>query len=117
MVKPFKKNINSLTVKNKYYRKVLFTTNELQLVLMCLESGEEIGMESHLSTTQFIRVEEGSGYAIVSGKKYRLKDDDAIVIPSRSRHNIVAGKEGMKLYTIYSPPEHAPNTKEKYKIE
>jgi mannose-6-phosphate isomerase-like protein (cupin superfamily) len=79
---------------------------------MSIPSGEEIGFEKHTNTTQFIRIESGKGIAIVSGKKYLLKDGDAIIIPPNTKHNIIAtSNDPLKLYTIYSPPEHPKNLK------
>jgi mannose-6-phosphate isomerase-like protein (cupin superfamily) len=106
----FKANIEKLTLNNRYYRKVLHTTPQQQLVLMNLKPHEEIGMEKHSYITQFIRVEDGTGKAIINKREYRLKDGDALVIPPNTTHNIIAGKIGLKLYTIYSPPEHDSNT-------
>ena len=111
----FKGNIEKLTINNRFYRKVVNTTKQSQLVLMNLSPGQDIGAEIHSSTTQFIRVEEGTGRAIIGSKTYNLKDGDAVVIPSGKRHNIIAGRNGLKLYTIYSPAEHSPNTIEKVK--
>lgn len=105
-MKVYKANIERATIKNTFYRKVLFTTPQTQLVLMSIPTGEEIGMETHPTTTQFIRVESGRGVAEVAGKRYMLSDGDALVIPPKARHNIRA-TETLKLYTLYSPPEHA----------
>jgi mannose-6-phosphate isomerase-like protein (cupin superfamily) len=110
----YKSNIEKDTLKNKNYRKVLYT-GDFQLVLMSLIPGQEIGNEVHPHTTQFIRVEKGSGMAYVGENSYRLKDGDAIVIPAGKWHNVVAGKKGLKLYTIYSSPEHAKNLVQKVK--
>ena len=101
----FKINIEKDTLKNKKFRKILYTTEELQLVLMNLLPYEEIGFEEH-NATQFIRIEGGTGRAIVNDKYYLLRDGDAITIDKHSYHNIIAGKNGLKLYTIYSPPQH-----------
>ena len=73
-------------------------------------------MENH-NGSQFIRVDEGNGVAIIKNKRYNLKDGSAVIIDSHSNHNIIAGKNGLKLYTIYSPPQHPKNTKEKEKQE
>jgi len=112
----YKKNIESETLKNTFYRKVLFTTPQQQLVVMSIPSGQDIGLETHPTTTQFIRVESGTGIAKVSGKKYFLKDGYCIVIPPNTKHNIITtSDEPLKIYTIYSPPEHPKGTKMKNK--
>lgn len=104
-------NIESLTIKNKNYRKVINTTKESQLVLMNLIPGEYIHDEIHSHTTQFIRVEKGNGVAIINGKKKLLQDNTFLMIPSGYNHKIIntSKKEDLKLYTVYSPPEHSPN--------
>lgn len=111
----YRTNIEKKTIKNKNYRKVLYTTKQLQLVIMNLLPFEEIGKEKHKKTTQFIRVEKGNGTAIVGNKRCYLKDGISIIIPAKKYHNIIAGRKGLKLYTIYSPPEHPKNTVEKRK--
>lgn len=117
---PFLKiNIEKKTRSNSFYRKVIFTTKTMQLVLMSLKPGIEIGKgpgkaggEKHSKTTQFIRIEKGTGIAIIANKKLSLKDGDAIMIKPNTYHNIInTGKTPLKLYTLYSPPEHAPNVK------
>jgi|SRR3972149_10146649 len=110
----FKGNIETLTLKNKFYRKVLYTvSHSLQLVVMSLKPQEDIGMEKHPSTSQFIRVEKGKGIAIIKNKLYHLKNGDSIIIPPNTYHNIIntSCKNPLKLYTIYTPPEHPKNTK------
>lgn len=104
----FHKNIEKITESNKYFRKVLSTTPNMQLVVMSLKPKEDIGMEIHPYTTQFIRVESGTGVAIVDDKKYKLSNGSAIIIPLNSKHNIVntSKTEPLKIYTIYSPPNH-----------
>lgn len=103
----YKANIEKLTLENRRFRKILFTTNQMQLVLMSLEPGEEIGREKHSGITQFIRIEKGKGLAEVGSKRYRLKDGDCIIIPSGKYHNIInTGKNRLKLYTLYAPPAH-----------
>jgi mannose-6-phosphate isomerase-like protein (cupin superfamily) len=102
-----KGNIERLTLANRAFRKILHTTNEEQLVLMSLKTGQEIGMELHEYSTQFIRVEKGKARAIIDGKRYILKDGDFIIIKARARHNIInIGNTSLKLYTIYAPPVH-----------
>lgn len=109
----FRGNIEKMTIKNNYYRKVIYTTSNMQLVIMSLKPKQEIGSEIHQHTSQFIRVEEGFANAIVNNKKYYLKSGDAIIIPPGSIHNIINnGCEDLKLYTIYTPPEHHPETKQ-----
>jgi mannose-6-phosphate isomerase-like protein (cupin superfamily) len=90
----------------------------MQLVLMSIEEGQEIGREKHQYATQFIRVESGRAKAIVGKNIFILKDGDAIVVPPNTYHNIInTGKDPLKLYTIYSPPQHNKNTVEKNKTD
>jgi len=116
----FKVNIENETLKNNNYRNVINTTPQMQLVLMNLLPREDIGFEVHKKTTQFIRVEKGSGVAFIgpdgSERVFVLKDGDSITIYPNTRHNIKAGKDGLKLYTIYSPPEHKDKTVQLEKI-
>jgi len=106
----YKDNLEKATLKNNYYRNVIYTTPQMQLVLMNIPTGVSIGAETHSKTTQFIRVEKGTGVAIVSGKRYNLKDGDAIIIPAGHRHDIRSTGD-LQLYTIYSPPEHPQGLK------
>lgn len=101
-------NIETRTKENDYFREVLFTGPLSQLVVMSLQPGEEIGLETHLETDQFVRVEEGKGKAILASQEYQLKEGSAIVIPAGTEHNIIntSSKKALKLYTIYAPPEH-----------
>ena len=113
---PYHDNIEKLTMENPHYRRVLYTTSNMQLVLMSLKPGEEIGMEQHPTTSQFIRVEKGQGIALIEGCEYRLNDGDVVVIPQHAIHNIVnVGSGPLKLYSIYTPPNHPPNTLESVK--
>ncbi|CUS39615.1 cupin domain-containing protein [Candidatus Nitrospira nitrificans] len=99
-------NIEEATITNDMFRKVLFTAAHSQLVLMSLRPGEDIGTETH-RLDQFIRVEAGRGTAYLDGAEYPLEDGSAVVIPAGTEHNIRnSGHEALKLYTIYSPPEH-----------
>lgn len=99
-------NIEKETKENTNFRKVLYTGKNSQLVLMSLLPGEEIGMEVH-TLDQFIRFEEGSGRVILDGKESEVKSEWAMVIPAGAKHNIInTGADVMKLYTVYSPPEH-----------
>ena len=105
--KGFVGDIEELTTGNSNFRRVLYTGEHLQLVLISLESGEEIGKEVHSGIDQFIRVEQGRGQAVINGVQHEIEDDAAVVIPAGARHNIVnTGDEPLKLYTVYGPPEH-----------
>ena len=105
-------NIEKLTINNSNFRKVLFTAPNSQLVVMNLKPGENIGMEVHSDVDQFIRVESGEGKAILNGEETVIRDDFAVVIPAGTQHDIVntSNEQELKLYTIYSPPEHPPET-------
>ena len=101
-------DIEERTRDNDYFREVLFTGHRSQLVVMSLQPGEEIGLETHPETDQFIHVKEGYGKAILDGEEYRLEDGSAIVIPAGTEHNIInsSSKNALKLYTIYAQPQH-----------
>jgi len=105
-------NILEDTKKNENFRKVVNTAPNSQLVVMTLQPREDIGAEVHDEHDQFIRIEEGNGKAVIDGKEYEIKDDWAIVIPAGAEHNVINTSKDkvMKLYTIYSPPEHAEGT-------
>lgn len=112
-------DIEQKALENRCFREVLFTGPHVQLVVMSLEPGEDIGLETHGHVDQFIRIEAGVGTAILDGVEHPLVDGSAVVIPAGTRHNIVNGSRGepLKLYTLYSPPEHAPGTVHKTKAE
>ncbi len=101
-------NIEKDTLENNNFRKVLYTGKHSQLVLMSLAPNEEIGMEVHPDNDQFFRFEMGQGKCIIDGNKYAVKDGDVVIVPAGAEHNIinVSDSEELKLYTIYSPPEH-----------
>ncbi len=105
-------NIDTETKNNENFRKVLFTAPHSQLVVMSLQPGEDIGMEVHLNVDQFIRIEAGQGKAILDGQEYEIGENFAIVIPAGTQHDILntSDTEKMKLYTVYSPPNHPPQT-------
>ncbi len=104
-------NIESDTLENTDFRRVLYTAKNTQLVLMNLRAKEEIGEEIH-ELDQFIRIESGQGRAILDGVEHRLSDGVAVVIPAGTRHNVVndSANQELKLYTLYSPPEHRDGT-------
>lgn len=109
-------DLNKMTIENNNYRKVINTTKHQQLVLMSLKPKEEIGMEIHKHVDQFIRIEKGTALAIVNDKKYKLKKEFFITIPAGLNHNIInIGRSDLKLYSIYSPPNHKPGTIHKIK--
>ena len=112
-------DIEIRTKENDYFREVLFTGPLSQLVVMSLDPGEDIGLETHLETDQFIRVEEGKGKAILDGQEYPLKNGTAIAIPAGTEHNIIntSPRDALKLYTIYTPPEHPHGTIHKTKAD
>jgi mannose-6-phosphate isomerase-like protein (cupin superfamily) len=101
-------NIEEKTLAGNNFREVLYTTERSQLVIMTLQPGEEIGQERHEGHDQFIRVEAGEGVAILDGEEHRLEDGVAVVIPAGTLHNVIntSQSEPMRLYTLYTPPEH-----------
>jgi mannose-6-phosphate isomerase-like protein (cupin superfamily) len=106
MKKGYKENIESLTIGNDNFRKVLYTGAHCQLVLMSLLPNEDIGMEVHPDNDQFFRFESGTGKVIINETEYEVKDGDAVIVPSGANHNVIAGDQGLKMYTIYSPAHH-----------
>jgi len=100
-------NIESLTQENENFRRVLYTAPHSQLVVMSLPPGEEIGEEVH-ELDQFLRVEAGMGQAILNDTTNDIQDGFAIMVPAGTKHNIIntSPDQPLKLYTIYSPPEH-----------
>ena len=105
-MKGFITNIEKDTQDNNFFRKVIFTALHSQLVLMSLLPNEEIGMETHDNVDQFFRIEKGTGKVIMNGEEHEISDGFAIVVPAGTKHNVIAGKEGLRLYTIYSPANH-----------
>lgn len=104
-------NIERETEDNGFFRKVLYTAKHCQLVVMSIAPGEDIGEEVH-TLDQFLRFEAGVGKAIIAGVEHLIGDGDAVIVPAGARHNIVntSSDEPLKLYTIYSPPEHKDGT-------
>jgi mannose-6-phosphate isomerase-like protein (cupin superfamily) len=114
-LKAYVTNIEQETLKNNAFRRVLYTTTREQLVVMSIAT--EIGMETHDHVDQFIRIEKGKAIARIRNKDekefitYPMQDGSIIMVPAGTRHNIInKGKEPLKLYTIYSPPQHRPGT-------
>lgn len=103
-------NIEKDTLENTDYRRVLYTTKQSQLVLMAIQPGDEIGKEIH-HLDQFIRIEQGAATVTLNGVSNEITDDFAVVIPAGTEHNVVnTGSEVLKLYSVYSPPEHKDGT-------
>ena len=112
-------NIEDKTLENDNFREVLFTAPGIQLVLMTIGVGEEIGLETHDDVDQFIRVESGEGKAVLDGREHELEDGSAVVIPRGTRHNVVnvSKSEPLKLYSLYTPPEYPDGTVHRTKAE
>jgi mannose-6-phosphate isomerase-like protein (cupin superfamily) len=110
-MKGFVGDIEGQTAENHDFRRVLYTGPHMQLVLMSLEPDEDIGEEVHETVDQFFRVEKGTGVVSIDGRDTPIEADTAIVIPAGARHNVKnTGREPLKLYTLYAPPEHADGT-------
>ena len=107
-MKGFTANIEKETLENNFFRKVLYTARHSQLVLMSLKPNEEIGLETHEKNDQFFRIEAGHGKCMVDGNEYEVKDGDVVIVPAGAKHNVIntSGTEALKLYTLYSPPDH-----------
>jgi mannose-6-phosphate isomerase-like protein (cupin superfamily) len=119
LMKGFKSNIEKDTLSNKYFRHVLYTGKHSQLVLMNLNPVEEIGEEVHKTVDQFFRFEKGDGIVSIDGVRQKVADGDAVIVPAGARHNVIniSNTKDLKLYTIYSPPEHQDGTVRKTKAE
>ena len=106
-MKGYNDNIETLTSQNADFRRVVYTGNHVQLVLMTLQPGEEIGSEVHDTIDQFFRFEEGEGVVDIDGVENRVADGSGVIVPSGARHNVRnTGDKPIKFYTIYGPPEH-----------
>lgn len=118
-LKSYITKINRVTADNNNFREVLFTAVYSQLVVMCLKAGEEIGSEVHNNIDQFLRVESGEGRAVLDGQSHELKPGYAVVVPAGVQHNVIntSKEKELKLYTIYTPPEHADGTIHRTKAE
>ncbi len=104
-------NIEELTLANNNFRQVLYTGKHMQLVIMTLQVGEEIGAEVHKNVDQFFRVEEGEAKFLVNGEETLVGEDEVFIVPAGSKHNVVnVGEGALRLYTIYTPPNHPNGT-------
>ncbi len=117
-MKGFADNIEKLTEENDHFRQVLYTGNNLQLVVMALKLGEEIGEEVHDDRDQFFRFETGEGEVRIDDVVCQVKADDGVIVPAGAKHNVInTGAEPLRLYTIYGPPEHLEGTIHKTKAD
>ncbi len=117
-MKGYVTNIEKDSLDNEYFRKVLYTDERLQLVVMSLNPNEDIGAETH-QLDQFIRVEAGDGKAVLDGEEHALPTGSVVIIPSGTKHNIIntSSENPLKLYTLYAPPNHKDGTIHKTKAE
>ena len=110
-MKGFIGNIETQTVENRDFRRVIYTGEHAQLVLMTLQPGEEIGEEVHEDTDQFFRVEKGTGEVVIDSQRSPIEDGTAILVPAGSRHNVMnTGAGPLQVYTLYAPPHHEEGT-------
>lgn len=112
-------NLEHLTRENTDFRRVLYTGKSMQLVLMCLNPSEEIGLETHHENDQFFRFETGEGKVVVNNVEYPVGDGDSVIVPMGAEHNVVnlSATEPLKFYTIYSPSHHEDGTVHTTKAE
>ena len=112
-------SIEEITMANRNFRQVVYTGKHSQLVVMCLQPNEEIGLETHPDTDQFFRFELGTGKVIINGEEHNVSDGDATVVPAGAQHNVIniSADLPLLLYTIYSPPQHPDGTIHKTKAE
>jgi len=115
----FATDIERDTLSNQDYRRVLYTGRNTQLVLMTLQPGEDIGLETHEGHDQFIRIESGTGVAVLNGEEHPLNDGVAVVIPAGVEHNVIntSADQPLRLYTLYSPPKHPDGTVHRTKAD
>jgi mannose-6-phosphate isomerase-like protein (cupin superfamily) len=117
-MKGYLADIETLTEKNTAFRQVLYTGHNLQLVLMALTPGQDIGMETHATHDQFFRIEKGHGEVVIDGLRHKIKGGDGLIVPAGAKHNLInTGDKPLRLYTIYGPPNHVDKLVEKTKAE
>jgi mannose-6-phosphate isomerase-like protein (cupin superfamily) len=118
-MKPYSANIEKQTLDNDAFRRALFTGAKMQLVVMCLRPGEEIGQEVHEDTDQFFRVEQGRARFEMDGQNLEAAADEVVIVPAGTRHNVIntSSTEDLKLYTLYAPPNHPEGTLQQTKAE
>ncbi|MCB6180136.1 cupin domain-containing protein [Rhodobacter sp. Har01] len=117
-MKGYLADIEKLTEENTAFRHVLYTGHNLQLVLMALTPGQDIGMETHATHDQFFRIEKGEGEVVIDGVSHKIKGGDGLIVPAGAKHNLVnTGDTSLRLYTIYGPPNHIDRLVEATKAE
>lgn len=117
-MKGYVDDVQRATLDNDDFRQVLYTGKNLQLVVMTLQPGEEIGEEVHEDRDQFFRFEEGEGEVLIDGKTHKVEDDFGVIVPAGARHNVRnTGDDPLKLYTLYGPPEHKDGVVHKNKAQ
>jgi mannose-6-phosphate isomerase-like protein (cupin superfamily) len=117
-MKGYVEDIEQQAADNAAFRRVVYTGQHMQLVLMSLRAGEEIGAETHVDHDQFFRVEKGKGEVWIDGERSKVKGGVAIIVPAGARHNVVnTGVKTLKLYTLYAPPEHREAVVRDTKVE
>lgn len=117
-MKGFHVNIEEATIKNESFRRVVYTSDYMQLVYMYLKPGESIGLETH-GNDQFFRIEKGTGQVVIDGNEYKVEDGSGVVVPAGSKHNVTntSSVDGLHLYTIYAVPHHRDGVHFKTKAE
>ena len=116
-MQPFVADLKALTKENRDFRRVVFTSDHAQVVVMAIPPDEEIGEEIHI-VDQFLYIVEGEGEAVLNGREQPIDKGEAIAVPAGTRHNVRnTGDEPLKLFTIYAPPQHAAGTVHKTKAE
>lgn len=117
-MKGYLADIETLTETNTAFRHVLYTGHNLQLVLMTLTPGQDIGMETHATHDQFFRIEKGHGEVVIDGVRHKVKGGDGLIVPAGAKHNLVnTGEKPLRLYTIYGPPNHVDKLLQETKAE
>lgn len=117
-MKGYLADIETLTEENSDFRKVLYTGHNLQLVLMALTPGQDIGLETHATHDQFFRIEKGKGEVVIDGVRHKIKGGDGLIVPAGAKHNVLnTGDKSLRLYTIYGPPNHVDKLVEVTKAE
>ena len=117
-MKGFIADIEGRTEENEDFRRVLYTGHNLQLVLMAIAPGTEIGEEVHEDRDQFFRIEKGQGEVWIDGRCTKVQSDDGIIVPQGARHNVICtGDQPLRLYTTYGPPEHVDGTVHKTRAD